>query len=304
MIILLISSILFASEIQIRDVTYLSSESILLKDIALFKDVNSEDEKTLGNIVLANDLKVGVERVFSKDSLVSILKRFQKKNQRTIFVIPETALVKRQEDHFSKKNVEDKIAKILEASNIGLEAKVDAIGFPVLSGLILDWEVNVPSQLQANHAVIPVLYTVRQNGKDIEKRESITVKVKLFQVVPVVKENTFTGQRIAEDQIEMQKVEVNRNQLFVSNPKDIIGRKIKRNLRQGEAIRSTDLEKEYSVRAGESVYITVQENDIFVRLQGIAKQNVSIGDVIRVTNPMNNQLVFGKVTGSREVEIK
>jgi flagella basal body P-ring formation protein FlgA len=295
---------IFASEIQIRDITYSGSDRILLSDIAIFKGVSREQKEQIGAVILATDLKLGVERVFSRESLVEILKKYQPKNGRITFIIPETAVVKRQEDQFGKINVEKKITEAIERNHLGMEVKVDALNFPTLNGAIIDWEVVVPNQVISSNIVVPIKYTIRHNGIDIDKSDSVSVRVKMYQTVPVVKDNTFQGQRLAAEQLQLKTIEVSRNQLYVSNLQDIIGKKLKRHLRQGEAIRITDLEVEYSVRAGESVMMTVTENEISVRMQGIAKQNGSIGDVIRINNPMNNRLVFGTVTGSSEVEVK
>ncbi|MCB0348168.1 MAG: flagellar basal body P-ring formation protein FlgA [Bdellovibrionales bacterium] len=295
---------IFASEIQIRDITYTGSNVITLNDIANFKDVSSQQKKAIGSVVLAKDLNVGVERAFSKDSLINILKKYQPKNGRITFVIPEVATVKRVEDRFNKENVENKIAVDLAKTQSGVEVKVETVNFPDIEENIIDWELQVPNQLQSSHLVIPMKYTVRSHGKDIEKSESISIKVKLYQTIPVVKENTFQGQRLQAENLHLQKIEMVRGQLYVSNIQDIVGKKLKRNLRQGDAIKSTDLEKEYTIRAGESVVLLVQENDIKIRLEGTAKQNGSTGDVIRVNNPMNNRLVFGTINSASEVEVK
>ncbi len=178
------------------------------------------------------------------------------------------------------------------------------MNIPELEGNVIDWELQVPNQKQSSYLVIPIKYTVRYQGKDFEKTDSVSVKIRLFQTIPVVKDNAFQGHRLGAENLHLQRIEVIRGQLYVSNMLDVVGKKLKRNLRQGDAIRSTDLEKEYSIRAGESITILVKEKDINVRLEGTAKQNGSIGDVIRVNNPMNNRLVFGTITSASEVEVK
>ena len=80
---------------------------------------------------------------------------------------------------------------------------------------------------------------------------------------------------------------------------DVIGTKVKRRIRAGQPIISTNL---CFVCKGDNVIITSGNKSLAVKTLGVAEQDGKLGDTILVTNQRSGKRVRGRVTDIGKVQ--
>lgn len=83
---------------------------------------------------------------------------------------------------------------------------------------------------------------------------------------------------------------------FASDPKQLIGKEIKRSVRAGDVLTHSVVAQPMLVRRGDQITIFAQMGSISVSTPGEALSNGRIGEAIRVKNLRSNRIVQGTVS--------
>ena len=83
------------------------------------------------------------------------------------------------------------------------------------------------------------------------------------------------------------------NSSFFTNKNEIIGRKLKQNLKKGQIIKPRHLFRKFAVNQGDPVTIKSNIGLISVTSSGIAVNSGNIGDLIEVTNVRSGKIIKG-----------
>ncbi|MCC5852305.1 MAG: flagellar basal body P-ring formation protein FlgA [Alkalimonas sp.] len=123
----------------------------------------------------------------------------------------------------------------------------------------------------------------------------------LIQAV-VARQNLAPGTRITLDmlQIEQRERRLQRG-TPVDDPSIIVGARNRRAISLGQIISLQDL---CLVCRGDVVTIHVDHASLSVSATGIAEQDGSLGDLIRIRNRQSNQLIEARVTGVNAVKVQ
>ncbi len=177
----------------------------------------------------------------------------------------------------------------------------------------------VPQQM-----IIPKLpYSIRVENKGYRFRGPGQLEVKVFSEQRVVKttvvsvylkvyENVLVAANklkrnsiIAEEALKFELKEISKipGELFF-HPNEIVGKQLKRSVNAGRVLDASMVEEPPLVKRGESVELIVQSGSIQLRTPGIARQNGGLGEMIRVKNLKNRQIVQAKVLSAEQVELK
>ncbi len=76
-----------------------------------------------------------------------------------------------------------------------------------------------------------------------------------------------------------------------------------RDLAPGDVVRSQDVALPPPVRNGQQVRVQVRLGRVRVSAEGVAVQDGSLGEEIRIMNPSSGKVLRGRVVGPREVEV-
>ncbi|CAH0540893.1 flagellar basal body P-ring formation chaperone FlgA [Vibrio marisflavi] len=133
-------------------------------------------------------------------------------------------------------------------------------------------------------------------------RVYVPVRLTLTGPQVIAKHSLNRGQVIAKSDVYIGMVDLlrQRRQGF-SSVNGIIGAKLKRNLRAGEAVESSDI---CVVCRNESVVIKAIHNGMAITTKGTALTDGSQGEQIKVKNNKSNRIIVGRVTGIAEVTVQ
>jgi len=133
---------------------------------------------------------------------------------------------------------------------------------------------------------------------------SIYVPVTIAQVLPVVvsAHALQRGTVITEQDIQVKSVALNAlKQGYFQKMDGIVGNSVKQNVRAGEVISPTQLQRPSVVHKGQGVEIVAKINNIVVNQTGIAMADGAEGDLVSVQNQSSGTLVQGKVMANAQV---
>lgn len=120
-------------------------------------------------------------------------------------------------------------------------------------------------------------------------------------MVVVARQNLSPGTRLTSDMLQLEQRERRLQRgTPVDNPELILGARNRRAISLGQMISLQDL---CLVCRGDVVTIHVDHASLSVSATGIAEQDGSLGDVIRIRNRQSNQLIEARVTAVNEVKV-
>lgn len=127
----------------------------------------------------------------------------------------------------------------------------------------------------------------------------------LKRTVPVLAHRLESGSVIGErdlDLIDMPDSRITAD--IVTEPSQLIGREMRRDVSEGEILRARDIMPPRFVQRGTLVTMKIETPYMIITAQGKAEQDGTEGDTIRVKNTQSNRVVEGVVTAPGVVEIR
>lgn len=124
----------------------------------------------------------------------------------------------------------------------------------------------------------------------------IPLQVALFYEYPVAARNMARGDVVSAADIQTTLVNsTGQRQGQIDSAPDIIGKSLRRPIRQGEVFRSAQLEMPTVVKRGDLVSILTQVGAISVSSAGTAMSNGKIGEKIRIKNTQSERVIMAEV---------
>lgn len=77
----------------------------------------------------------------------------------------------------------------------------------------------------------------------------------------------------------------------------VVGKVVRYPLRQGAAVRLSDLTSPIVVKRSEAVEVTWASNGLSLSMTGTAQKDAAVGDLIQVQNPVSKKLIDAVITG-------
>ena len=91
--------------------------------------------------------------------------------------------------------------------------------------------------------------------------------------------------------------------IFYNNKEELIGRKVKQNLKKGQYIQPRHLFTKYSVNEGDPVVIVSKFKNAEVTTGGIAIRSGNIGDVLEVKNTRSGKIIKGMLKKNKIINV-
>lgn len=112
------------------------------------------------------------------------------------------------------------------------------------------------------------------------------------------------GQIIREQDLLATEYDISQlNYGYFTNKEDLIGKQVKRRLKQNQVITPNQITEPLLVKRGEKVTLVAKSNRFAIRMNGEALMNGSLGDRIRVKNTSSKRIIEGTVTRHSEVTV-
>ena len=134
-------------------------------------------------------------------------------------------------------------------------------------------------------------------------KKSTQKKLKLskFNQILVLNKSIEKGKYIKNDDLIF--INSLRKNVFYNKKEELIGRKLKLNLRKGQHIQPRHLFKKYSVNEGDPVVIVSKLKNAVISTSGIALKSANIGDVLEVKNARSGIIIKGILNKNKKINV-
>lgn len=142
-------------------------------------------------------------------------------------------------------------------------------------------------------------------GDPSARRYRITGRLYEVQEAPVLVRRKLAGQIIEAQDIKWVKIRADRLQRnVILDDGGLIGMAVRRGLKAGVPVRTTDVRRPVLVPKGSLVTLVLASPNMKLSAQGRAMEDGSDGQVIRITNTQSNTIIEGVVTGANRVAVR
>ncbi len=126
-----------------------------------------------------------------------------------------------------------------------------------------------------------------------------------FLMVPTLRYKVSSGDAIWENDLVLSKINISKvKKNTITSIHKIAGSVARNNLQPNLPIQESDLSKPHLVKKKKTVTIFYDDRNLSLKALGIALEDGSDGDVVKVKNSQTNIIVNGTVEGANSVRVK
>tara|TARA_B100001057_G_scaffold493831_1_gene589158 strand:+ start:1140 stop:1859 length:720 start_codon:yes stop_codon:yes gene_type:complete len=144
----------------------------------------------------------------------------------------------------------------------------------------------------------PWTISVKTNSNVVQIKQ---IKTPKFNKILVLNKSIERGNYIKKNDLTF--INSTKKNIFYYNKKELIGRKVKQNLRKGQYIQPRHLFGKYSVYEGDPVVIVSRFKNTEVSTGGIAVKSGNIGDVLEVKNKRSGKIIKGILKKNKKINV-
>ena len=127
-------------------------------------------------------------------------------------------------------------------------------------------------------------------------------KNELLKIIKL-KKSVEKNDIIELDDIETVLVEKKHQTSFFSNKKELVGRKLKTNLKMGQTLHPRHLFESFDINNGDIISIVSNLGNVSVTVSGEAQDSGNLGDLIKVKNLKSGKVIKGYVNKDKKIKI-
>ena len=139
---------------------------------------------------------------------------------------------------------------------------------------------------------------VRTNANTFKQKK---LKVSNTKEILVLNKSIEKGNYIKKSDLTF--IKSRKKNIFYNNKEELIGRKVKQNLKKGQYIQPRHLFTKYSVNEGDPVVIVSKFKNAEVTTGGIAIRSGNIGDVLEVKNTRSGKIIKGMLKKNKIINV-
>ena len=133
----------------------------------------------------------------------------------------------------------------------------------------------------------------------------ISAHIKQFTQVIIAKQPLAKGHRIQAKDLMLQRTDVTHlRSSYLNNKQQAINYITKRRLNRGDIISLNQLKKPILIKRGDTVSIIAISDGFQINTKGVALNNASKGELIRVKNSKSKKIIQGIAVNSQTVRVK
>ena len=200
---------------------------------------------------------------------------------------------------FSKTSVYKDCINILEIKKIYNNYKTVKVNCSDENGYQVLIRVKIPNKKSENKNL---LNTKIKQSKILRKKKE---KIKTNRVFKVLRlKNSLEKNTIIEfDDIELVVLSNSSQNSFFSHKKELVGRKLKKNLKMGQILHPRHLHEKFEVYSGDVISIVSNIGNASVVVSGEAQGSGYLGDLIRVKNLRSGKTVRGYIKKNKIIKV-
>ena len=138
-----------------------------------------------------------------------------------------------------------------------------------------------------------------KTNSDISEQKKI--KSLKFKKILVLNKSIERGNYIKENDLVF--INSSKNNVFYNSKEELIGRKVKQNLRKGQYVQPRHLFGKYSVNEGDPVVIVSKFKNTEVSTGGMAMKSGNIGEVLEVKNTRSGKIIKGILKKNKIINV-
>jgi flagella basal body P-ring formation protein FlgA len=288
----------FAPRVMLRDAALVRGKVVVLGDI--FANTGNK-----ANTTIAYSPAPGKRAVFDARWLYRVAKAY-KLDWRPLSN-RDTIVVQRESSTISQEEITEQLKETLVEQGANPEMEIHfstrIVNIHVASDVISEIgfeNVNFNTRTLQFSAMIHA-----PAGDPKAPRKRVTGRLHGTTEIPVAARRILKGEIINKSDLRWLKVRTSRLQNdAISNLEELIGKTPKRGIREGQAIRSSAIQRPILVKKGSLVTIILRAKKMLLTARGKALQSGSKGDVIRIANTQSNHTIEAEVTGSGRAAVR
>lgn len=295
--------------VTIHDYVILRGKStILLSDVAEFKNLDQQTRITLGKIKLGNAPHSGEKREFSNIAITEMIRgsinKLNKKVKSKISIkVPPIVMIENPKDLISQYEVKEKLLSNYKSLCIDCRFTIESLVLPKIPENIFvkSWELDDIDDLPRG-SFQQALWIFDQSQ---QKRVFwITGSLKVMRQIPVAKRLIRYGERIQKEDVELKWKDISFQRNSVIPIENIIGQTVRGFLREGQFISAHNIEREKALKRGDIISVEVGSGEWSVKIKAVAEEDGYIGDTVKVKNTDTNKYISGVVVEKGKVKIE
>ena len=135
------------------------------------------------------------------------------------------------------------------------------------------------------------------NEKNVQNKKN-----RVFNIIKL-KRSLEKNEIIKINDIETVTVEKKHQTSFYSNKKELVGRKLKKNLKMGQILHPRHLYERFDINNGDIISIVSNVGNASVIVSGEAQDSGNLNDLIRVKNLKSGKIVKGYINKNKIIKI-
>ena len=139
---------------------------------------------------------------------------------------------------------------------------------------------------------------VKTNANTLKQKK---LKVSKINEILVLNKSIEKGNYIKKSDLTF--IKSSKKNIFYNSKEELIGRKVKQNLKKGQYIQPRHLFAKYSVNEGDPVVIVSKFKNTEVSTGGVAIKSGNIGDLLEVKNTRSGIIIKGILKKNKKVNV-
>ncbi|PWY57435.1 flagella basal body P-ring formation protein FlgA [Legionella qingyii] len=132
----------------------------------------------------------------------------------------------------------------------------------------------------------------------------VPVKITVLKTIYVAKRALIKGSRLTQDDIYQTEMDVQRlNKGYFTEKDLLVGQICKQNISPNSPLNPHNIEAAKLINKGEHVSIVVNDNNLTVSMDGVALEDGTLGETIKVRNLSSKKVIEAQITDAKKVNV-
>jgi len=295
------------TSISVYEKTTVEKDEILLGKIA---GIEGEDHvliRKLKNVVIGRSPLPGKSRYIGRDYIKLRLKQNNIDLPRVALQIPEKIKVSRSFVEISREEIEKIVSDFIYGKDFWNKnntriKNIQITKLPLLPRGRITYKV-IPPKVMQGMGTIPLSILFLVDG-EFYKKVKATVKIRIFKEVVVTGKPLGRYRTITQDDVYMKKMDItNLPNDIITNYKDVLGKRVRRNIWAKVVLRAEYIEFPPMVKRGDTVLIVAESEKMKITALGEVKKSGRRGERVKVINLNSNKRIFARIIDENTVKV-
>ena len=287
--------------------TTVEKDEILLGKIA---GIEGEDDvliRKLKNVVIGRSPLPGKSRYIGRDYIKLRLKQNDIDLPRLALQIPEKIKVSRSFVEISREEIEKIVSNFIYGKDFWNKnntriKNIQITKLPLLPRGRITYKV-IPPKVMRGMGTIPLSILFLVDG-EFYKKVKATVKIRIFKEVVVTGKPLGRYRTITQDDVYMKKMDItNLPNDIITNYKDVLGKRVRRNIWAKVVLRAEYIEFPPMVKRGDTVLIVAESEKMKITALGEVRKSGRRGERVKVINLNSNKRIFARIIDENTVKV-